>query len=86
MYRVIVDGNSVGTSDTAVYIKKGANGCYIPCGMLEAEGVCVKIPYEQETSDGDTITTVRDVVFSIKGKTLDGATQTASIEKFNGAI
>ena len=85
MYKVTIDGSPAGYSDTAVFIIKASNGCYAPCGELEADGVCVKRLYQQETDDG-VITTVRDEVYSLEGKTLEGATQTASVEKVSGPI
>ena len=52
MYKVTVDGVFAGYSDTAVFVRLHENGCYIPCEETEAEGVCVKLPYEFQDDDG----------------------------------
>lgn len=84
MYKVTVNGVTSFSDDT-VYIKKVANGCYIPCGQLEATGVCVKIPYELD-NEGEKVMTVRDVVYALDGKELEGAEGVAVVEKTNGAL
>ena len=58
MYKITADGTEH-YSDTLVYVKKAANGCYVPCKESEAEYVVGKIPIE--TEDGMT---VEDTVFS----------------------
>lgn len=58
MYKITADGTEH-YSDTLVYVKKAANGCYVPCNESEAEYVVGKIPIE--TEDGMT---VEDTVFS----------------------
>ena len=58
MYKIIADGTEH-YSDTLVYVKKAANGCYVPCKESEAEYVVGKIPIETEEG-----MTVEDTVFS----------------------
>ena len=58
MYKITADGTEH-YSDTLVYVKKAANGCYVPCKESESEYVVGKIPIE--TEDGMT---VEDTVFS----------------------
>ena len=55
MYKVTVDGVFAGYSDTAVFVRLHENGCYIPCEETEAEGVCVKLPYEFQDDEGNTV-------------------------------
>lgn len=82
MYKVTVNGVSA-YSDTAVYIKKAENGCYVPCGLLEAEGVCVKVLRQQDTEEGPVVA-LQDVVYSLEGKNLEGAAETATVAKVDG--
>lgn len=43
MYKIKAEGKEY-YSDTLVYVKKAANGCYVPCLADEAEYVVGKVP------------------------------------------
>lgn len=86
MYKVTVEGAFAGYSDTAVYVKVAENGAYVPCEPPEAEGVCVKLPYEHTDEDGNTVKTVEDIVFKLPGGELLGMEQEAEIEETSGAL
>lgn len=43
MYKITKDGKEY-YSDTLVYVKKAANGCYVPCLPEESEYVVGKVP------------------------------------------
>lgn len=86
MYKVIKNGKSIGYSDTIVYIKLAKNGCYVPCEQNNADGFCVKIPYQYTDDDGNTVDTVKDTVFQLNGKQLNGSEGTASVEYVNGGL
>lgn len=85
MYKVTVDGEFAGYSDTAVFVRLARNGCYVPCEAPEAEGVCVKLPREIQGEHG-AVKTVEDVVFSLPGKGLPGAGQAAELEETSGPV
>lgn len=86
MYKVTVDGALAGYSDTAVFVRLHENGCYIPCDETEAEGVCVKLPYEFEDDEGNTVRTVEDIVFSFEAGGLSGIEQVAELERTSGSL
>lgn len=86
MYKVTVDGVFAGYSDTAVFVRLHENGCYIPCEETEAEGVCVKPPYEFQDDEGNTVRTVEDIVFSLKEGGLSGIEQVAELEHASGPL
>ena len=85
MYKVIVDGVFVGYSDTAIFIKLHENGCYVPCDKSEAQGVCVKLPYEFQSEEGSSVSTVKDTVFSLSKEKMAGNEQVAQLEHVNAA-
>ena len=85
MYKVIVDGVFAGYSDTAIFIKLHENGCYVPCDKSEAQGVCVKLPYEFQSEEGSSVSTVKDTVFSLSKEKMAGNEQVAQLEHVNGA-
>ena len=80
MYRVIVDGEPDRYSETLVYIKLANNGCYVPCEQ-EAEGFCVKLPYEYIDDDGELVQTVIDTVFALFEGALTGTEPVGSVEE-----
>lgn len=86
MYKVTVDGVFAGYSDTAVFVRFHENGCYIPCEETEAEGVCVKLPYEFQDDEGNTVRTVEDIVFSLSEGGLSGIEQVAELEHASGPL
>ena len=86
MYKVTVDGVFAGYSDTAVFVRLHENGCYIPCEETEAEGVCVKLPYEFQDDEGNTVRTVEDIVFSLTEGGLSGIEQVAELEHASGPL
>lgn len=82
MYKIIIEGVEDRYSDTAVFIKLAANGCYIPCEYSEATGVCVKLPtniIDEETKK--TIQVLSDTVFVLPDKELTGNEPVAEIEE-----
>jgi hypothetical protein len=86
MFKVTVEGAFAGYSDTAVYVKVAGNGCYVPCEAAEAGGVCVKLPYEREDEDGNTVKGVEDIVFRLGGGELLGTEQEAELEEMSGSL
>lgn len=86
MYKVTVDGAFAGYSDTAVYVRLAANGCYVPCEEGYAEGVCVKLPAEHTDEEGGTVRTVEDVVFALSPGALIGTEQVAELEEVSGSL
>ena len=86
MYKVTVDGVFAGYSDTAVFVRLHENGCYIPCEETEAEGVCVKLPYEFQDDEGNTVRTVEDIVFSLTEGGLSDIEQVAELEHASGPL
>lgn len=86
MYKVTVGGEFAGYSDTAVFVRLASNGSYIPCEAPQAQGVCVKLPQEIAEDDGGTTKTVRDIVFSLPGKSLPGTSQAAELEETSGPV
>ncbi|MCM1463434.1 MAG: hypothetical protein NC084_12095 [Bacteroides sp.] len=86
MYKVTVEGVPAGYSDTAVFVKVAGNGSYVPCDRAEAEGVCVKLPYEHTDEEGNTVKTVEDIVFRLPGGELLGIEQEATLEQTSGPL
>lgn len=86
MYKVTVEGVFAGYSDTAVFVRLHENGCFVPCDEAEAEGVCVKLPYEREDDEGNVVRTVEDVVLALEEGGLNGVEQTAELEQTNGSL
>lgn len=86
MYKVTVDGVAAGYSDTAVFIRLHENGSYIPCSEAEAEGVCVKLPYDHTDDEGNTVRTVEDAVFALAEGGLHGTEQVAELAQESGAL
>lgn len=86
MYKVTVNGAVAGYSDTAVFIRLHENGCYVPYDEAEADGVCVKLPYEIQDSEGQTVRTVEDTVFALEEGGLSGTEPVAEIEHTNGSL
>lgn len=84
MYR-IKSGDTVGYSESIVYVKLADNGCYVPCSREEAEGICAKIPVTHKTEDGET-RTVNDTVFKTKDDGLHGTEPSAEVEELLGAV
>ncbi len=56
MYQVEVNGEIVGTSEHPVFIRLNKNGCYVPCDESLADGVCVKLPRQEEREIVDEAT------------------------------
>lgn len=86
MYKVTVKGELAGYSDTAVFVRLHKNGAYVPCDEPEAEGVCVKIPYEYEDDGGEMVQTVADTLYSLPGRSLKGAAGEAVLDKTSGPL
>lgn len=86
MYKVTVNGELAGYSDTAVFIQRHKNGAYVPCEEPEAEGVCAKLPYEYEDDESNKVQTVADKVYSLPGRSLAGAEAEAVLEKTTGPL
>lgn len=79
MYKITNNGNTVGYSETVVYIKLADNGCYVPCDEEEAESVCVKLPANIEDDEGNFVTQITDVIFDINE-------ENPQIERVNGSL
>lgn len=46
MYKIVKDGKVLAYTDNVRYIKKHANGCYVPCEPAEAQGIALNsVPY-----------------------------------------
>lgn len=86
MYRVTVNGETVGRSDTAVFVRRHKNGALVPCEEPEAEGVCVKLPYEYDDDEGNPVQTVADAVYNVAGGHIPGVSGTATLDKENGPL
>lgn len=84
MYR-IKSGDTAGYSESIVYVKLAANGCYVPCSREEAEGICAKIPATYETEDGE-VRSINDTVFKTKDDGLHGTEPSAEVEELLGAV
>ncbi len=87
MYKVIVNGETVGTFDGLVYIIAWSNGSYIPCEKDKADGICVKLPREVsrevEGEDGvqttETMTVYEDTVYALREGGLTGVEPVCSV-------
>jgi hypothetical protein len=86
MYKVTSGGEVIGYSDSVVFIRLYGNGCYVPCDVAEAEGVCVKLPYECTDENGNTIKSTEDIVFKYQGGKLLGIEREAELEETSGAL
>lgn len=87
MYEVRANNAVTGYSDTAVFIKVSASGCYVPCERAEADGVCVKLPVDlTDEETGTVIRTVIDTVFAFPGHQLHGDEPEAETEAFFGSL
>lgn len=86
MYKIICDGETVGYSDTLVYIKLHQNGCYVQCGRDDAEGVCAKIASKISDDEGHDIFTVADTVFSLPNRSMHGDERTCTVEEMCGQL
>lgn len=82
MYHIESNNTVVGDYELIVWIKKHANGCYIPCEESDAEGICVKVPHKatvkvidengETTSEETIVTSYTDMVYRIKEDGLNG--------------
>ena len=86
MYKVISDGEDVGYTDTVVYVRLHENGCYIPCDEAEADGFCVKLPYEYTDEEENAVRTLQDTVFAIPGHVMHGEEAVAELSRVEGAL
>lgn len=86
MYKITTNDGTVYYSETAVYIKLAANGCYKQCAKDEAEGVCVKTPVSVEGDAGNLSKTVSDTVFKTRENGLHGTEPSAEVEELLGAV
>lgn len=86
MYKVTVNGEFAGYSDTAVFIRLAGNGAFVPCEAPRAQGVCVKLPVEIAGEDGSAVKTVGDTVFSLPGQGLPGVEDVAELEETSGPV
>jgi hypothetical protein len=86
MYKITNDGAVVGYSDAVVFIRAHDNGCYVPCDVSEAEGVCVKLAVDVTDEDGNTSTRLEDFVYRFDEGGLLGVEPTAEIEPTSGAL
>jgi hypothetical protein len=87
MYKVISGGETVGYSDTIVFIRLHENGCYVPCDESEAEGFCAKTVFDwlnEET--GETETRIDDFVYKFSEGGLHGSEPEGKIEQVSGAL
>lgn len=84
MYKII-SGDTENYSDTVVYVRLHENGCYIPCEITEAEGICVKIPVDFEDEDGNTGQRLEDTVYRFAGG-LHGDEPVGEIRQISGAL
>jgi hypothetical protein len=88
MYKVTVNGTD-DYSDSLTPIRLAENGCYVPCSLEEAEGVCVRLPITvTQTAEDGTETQViipSETVFRTTGK-LHGTEPQATIEKIEGSV
>lgn len=56
MYKIKAEGKEY-YSDTLVYVKKAANGCYVPCFAEESEYIVCKVP-EDTVFEGASVETM----------------------------
>lgn len=86
MYKVISEGEVVGYSDTLVFIRLHENGCYVPCDVAEAEGVCVKLAVDYTDEGGNTETRLEDFVYKFGENGLNGVEPGGEVELVSGAL
>lgn len=88
MYQVKVGNEVVGTVSNLVFIKLSHNGCYVPCAENDAEGICVKLPRQQEVEvvneetqevSTESVTVYEDTVFAFENG-LTGSEPVCTIE------
>lgn len=81
MYQVESQGKIVGEFEHVVFIRLNRNGCYAPCDEALAEGVCVKLPRQEERevvnddtgkTTTETVTVYEDTVFAFADGGLTG--------------
>lgn len=53
MYKIVRDGKEY-YSDTILYVKKAANGCFVPCNPEDADFIVGKVP-EDTVFDGTNV-------------------------------
>lgn len=56
MYKIVRDGKEY-YSDTILYVKKAANGCFAPCNPEDADFVVGKVP-DDTVFDGTEVETL----------------------------
>lgn len=87
MYKILVDGEKIGESDSLQFILLHRNGSYVICDQDESEGVCVKLPKilqcELENGSVAEITILVDCVFRLKPDGLKGFEPLAQIEELS---
>ena len=86
MYKVTSGGEVIGYSDSVVFIRLHGNGCYVPCDMAEAEGVCVKLAVDIEDEDGNIETRLEDFVYKFGEDGLNGVEPSGVLEPVSGAL
>ena len=86
MYKVTSGAETVGYSDTVVYVRLHSNGCYVPCEQEDAEGFCVKSAVSHVNEDGVEQTVLQDVVYKFGEGWLKGDEPTGTLDAVSGTI
>ena len=86
MYKVTSGGEVIGYSDSVVFIRLHGNGCYVPCDVAEAEGVCVKLAVGFENEGGSVETRLEDFVYKFGEDGLNGVEPSGVLEPVSGAL
>lgn len=95
MYQLESQGKVVGEFERVVFIRLNRNGCYTPCDESLAEGVCVKLPRQEEREIEDeetgkktteTVTVLEDTVFALNEGGLTGKEPVAVVQRKEGSL
>lgn len=87
MYAIKNGDETVGYSDSIVYIRLHENGCYVPCPKEEAGGFCVKMAVERMDKElGTTVSLLEDTVYALSDGALRGTEPVATATTVSGAL